>query len=84
MMLGLNGYEITFVYDSNLSFSYGIAGAVAKGGGGQGGSVNGDLITIARSFMGTVPTGVLSVQLSGQGIESIQGPWQVTLSEPVH
>ena len=32
--------------------------------------------------MDTVPTGVLPVHLSGQGIEIIRGPWQVILPEP--
>jgi hypothetical protein len=82
--LGMNGYEITFIYNSSLEFSYGIAGAVAMGGGGQGGTVNGDPITITRSFMGVVPTGVLTVELTGRGVESIQGPWQVVLAEPVY
>ncbi len=81
---GMNGYEITFIYDSSLSFSYDIAGGVPNGGGGGGGGVNGALSTIVESYMGVVPTGNLSVQLYGQGVESIQGPWQVILAEPVY
>ena len=81
---GMNGYEITFIYDSSLDFSFDIAGGVANGGGGQGGGVNGDPIRIVRSFMEKVPTGVLSVQLKRPGVSKfIQGPWQVILSEPV-
>jgi hypothetical protein len=82
----MNGYEITFIYDSSLSFSYDIAGGVSNGGGGGGGGqgVNGAPFTIVESYMGDVPTGELSVQLNGQGVESIQGPWQVILAEPVY
>ncbi len=82
--VGMNGYEITFISDPSLSFSFGIEGGVATGGGGQGGGVDGDRITITRSYKGEVPTGVLTVQLDGQGIKSIPGPWQVTLQEPVY
>lgn len=83
---GMNGYEITFIYDSSLSFSYDIAGGVSTGGGGGGGGqgVNGAPFTIVESYAGAVPTGELSVQLHGQGVESIQGPWQVILAEPVY
>ncbi len=79
----MNGYEITFIHDSSLGFSYNIAGGMANGGGGQGGFADGDPMTIVRSFSGDVPVGVLSVELTGQGLDSIQGPWQVTLSEPM-
>lgn len=83
---GMNGYEITFNNDSSLSFSYDIAGGAPNGGGGGGGGggVNGATFTIVESYMGDVPTGELSVQLIGQGVESIQGPWQVILAEPVY
>ena len=79
---GMNGYEITFINDPSLSFSYDIEGGVPNGGGGQGGGKTGDPIRIIRSFMGEVPSGVLSVQLNGQGIESITGPWQVIMAKP--
>ncbi len=39
--LWMNGYEITFIYDPSLDFSYDIAGGVSMGGGGQGGGVKG-------------------------------------------
>ena len=81
--LGMNGYEMTFIYDPSLAITYGIQGGTPNGGGGQGGGVSGEPVKIVRSFSGEVPAGVLSVQLNGQGMESIQGPWQVTLSEPV-
>ena len=80
----MNGYQITFIYDSSLSFSYDIAGGVPMGGGGGGGGENGAPFTIVESYIGAVPTGELSVQLNGQGVESIQGPWQVILAEPVY
>lgn len=80
--LGMNGYEMTFIYDPSLAITYGIQGGTPNGGGGQGGGVSGEPVKIVRSFSGEVPAGVLSVQLNGQGMESIQGPWQVTLSEP--
>lgn len=79
----MNGYEMTFIHDSSLDFSYNIAGGVPNGGGGQGGFADGDLMTIVRSYSGDVPVGVLSVQLSGQGVNFIQGPWQVTLDGPI-
>ena len=82
--LRMNGYEITFIYDSSLGFSFGIAGGTPNGGGGHGGESNGDPIMISRSFSGNVPAGLLTVQLDGQGIESIQGPWQVILPEPIY
>ena len=77
---GRNGYEITFIHDSSLSFSYDIAGGTPMGGGGSGGGVDGEPMKIVESYMGAVPTGVLSVQLKGQGTESIQGRrtrWQL-------
>ena len=52
---GRNGYEITFIYDSSLSFSYDIAGGTPMGGGGRGGGVDGEPMTIVESYMGACP-----------------------------
>jgi hypothetical protein len=79
----MNGYEITFINDSSLSFSFDVAGGVPNGGGGGVGK-DGITATFVESYSGDVPTGELSVQLNGQGVKSIQGPWQVILSEPVY
>jgi hypothetical protein len=80
----MNGYEITFIYDSSLGFSYDIVGGVPNGGGGIGGGEDGQPISIVESYIDVVPTGLLTVQLNGYGIEPIRGPWQVVLNEPVN
>lgn len=79
---GFNGYGFTFVYDPGLHFSFEIEGGEPNGGGGEGGFQSGDPITLGRSYRGNVPTGLLTVLLSGQGVVTIEGPWQVIVAEP--
>ncbi len=78
----MNGYEITFLADPTLVFSFDVLGGVPNGGGGGGGGAEGQPIKIVESYLDAVPTGLLTVQLSGQGIDTIRGPWQVVLNEP--
>lgn len=83
----MNGYEITFLYDPTLAFSFDILGANPNGGGGgggggDGGGLDGETVKVVESYMGEVPTGLLTVQLNGFGIETINGPWQVILDKP--
>ncbi len=80
---GFDGYEITFIYDRSLVWSYQIAGEIPTGGGGSGYEIAGEQFTLARSYRDNVPTGLLTIELSGYGIEKIIGPWQVSVSEPV-
>jgi putative hemolysin len=82
MDYGFNGYGFTFVYDPSLDFSYEIEGSEPSGGGGEGGYKPGEPFTLGRSFRDNVPTGSLTVLLSGQGVETIEGPWQVIVAEP--
>jgi putative hemolysin len=80
---GFNGYGFTFTYDPTIHFSFEIEGGDPNGGGGEGGSKSGEPFTLGRSYRGRVPTGVLTVILSGEGVEIIEGPWQVIVAEPV-
>lgn len=80
---GFDGYEITFIYDPSLVWSYQIAGAMPTGGGGGGGETAGEQFTLARSYRGNIPKGILTIELNGFGIEKIAGPWQVEVKEPV-
>lgn len=77
-----DGYEFTFVYNPNLEFSIQIENCNPNGGGGQGGLKPGETVSLARSCR-SAPTGVLNVTLSGNGVEPIRGPWQVSVAEPV-
>lgn len=79
---GFDGYEITFIYDPSLVWSYQIAGAMPTGGGGGGGETVGEQFTLARSYRGNIPIGLLTIELNGYGIEKIAGPWQVMVEEP--
>jgi len=80
---GLKGYEFTFIYDPTTDVSPQIEGYSAMGGGGGGSDVTGETFTIARAFPTGMPTGLLTVILTGNGVEQIQGPWQVEVSVPV-
>lgn len=83
---GFDGYEFTFEYDPTIDFSFEIEGVNATGGGGSGGGGGGSeprgFFTLARSYLGNIPTGQLTIVLNGQGIEKINGPWQVIVDEP--
>ncbi|MBA4385595.1 MAG: hypothetical protein C0410_12725 [Anaerolinea sp.] len=79
---GFDGYEFTFIFDPGLYWSYQIAGAMPTGGGGGGGETAGEHFTLARSYRGNIPTGLLTIELNGYGIEQVAGPWQVSVAEP--
>ncbi len=79
---GQNGYELSIINDPSFDLNFEIENCDPNGGGGSGGMETGDIMTLARSCR-IVPTGTINVILSGYGVEQIQGPWQVTVNEPV-
>ncbi len=78
-----NGYEITCISDPSFMGSVNVVGDNRfGGGGGGGGGVGGETLTYWSGFMGEVPTGILTLELKGQGVETIKGPWQVVVDKP--
>jgi hypothetical protein len=80
---GFDGYKFTFLYDSSLELSFDIMGASPNGGGGGGSEEIGGPVIVGRSYAGNVPTGILTIELNGYGIDRIHGPWQVSVDKPV-
>jgi hypothetical protein len=79
---GFDGYELTLIFDPSLELNFEIAGASPNGGGGSGGEKAGDQYTHARSYVGHVPTGLLTLEFTGHGNVNIDGPWQVSVEKP--
>ena len=78
---GENGYELSFIYDPALEFTFEIENCDPTGGGGQGGMEAGDTIAMMRSCK-NVPVGTLKVVLTGRAVQSLQGPWQISVNKP--
>ncbi len=79
-----DGYEIACISDPSFLGSVNVVGENRLGGGGQGGSVEGEPEYFWSGFMGEVPTGILTLELNGQGVETINGPWKTVVEKPLN
>jgi hypothetical protein len=91
----MNFLNFAFAYDPTFDFSFQVEGFNPMGGGGggdfsgsAGGCVDGagsesEIIYQARGYMGDLPTGLVTIDLTGNAVEQIPGPWQVIVNQPV-
>jgi len=80
--LSLSGYEFTLADDPTLDFWLAIKDAPLRLSGGGASNENGTH-SLVLAYSEPVPTGVLTVIVSGNELIQLAGPWQVTWQEPV-
>lgn len=87
-------YNFAFSYDPSFDFSYQIEGYFPMGGGGSGdfgagpgscednGPKPGDTIYLARAYKDNLPSGLVTIDLTGHPVMQVEGPWQVVIEQP--
>ena len=70
--------NFAFAYDPSFDFSFQIEGYMPMGGGGSAS----DVIYLARAYRGSIPTGKVTIDLTGNPVIQIPGPWQVVVDKP--
>ena len=87
--------NFAFTYDASVEISFQIEGYNPMGGGGggdfsanAGGCIESDgsaseIIYIARGYRDDIPSGKVTIDLTGNPVIQIPGPWQVVIDKPV-